>query len=337
MHRTISKSPLIALALLLHTSLTSADTFWLSNGDKFTGELQVSDGKTAIIRLPYANELRVDWKQVVAVSIQRPMLMSLDGLESSSVRSLEPAEKGQALVQDSHSHRTVALADIERLMPASKLTGDLKLEGNLDAKLDIHQDDQHSEEWRLKGEARAEHGSWRHVLSGELVNESKDGERTEDNWELEYDLDRFFTEHWYVRGTVAQDEDKFSSFNRQRAYGVGPGYRFWEDELGRLDLVAQFTRYQLDAGEQSLDFNAYTLAWDFKRQFVSTPFEVYSKAQLQIPQIDIIDYIVDSEYGLRYHLNDWARLSLLYELDLIRAGGQNYRDQHYLLGIGVSW
>ena len=59
MHRMIGKSPLITLALLLQTSIATADTFWLSNGDKFTGELQVSNGKTAIIRLPYANELRV--------------------------------------------------------------------------------------------------------------------------------------------------------------------------------------------------------------------------------------------------------------------------------------
>lgn len=58
------------------------------------------------------------------------MLMILDGLESSNVRSIEPADKGQALVQDSHSNRTVALVDIELLVPASKKTGDLRLEGN---------------------------------------------------------------------------------------------------------------------------------------------------------------------------------------------------------------
>lgn len=327
----------ISLALLLQVHGASADTFWLSNGDKFTGELQVSDGKIAKIRLPYANELLLEWKHVVAVDIQRPMLMSLDGLESRTVSSIEPAESGHATVQDGHLSSTVALADMHSLMPSRTFVRNLKLEGNFDAKLDVHHDSNQSEEWQFKGEARAEHDSWRHVLSGQIVNKTKDSERTEDNWELAYDLDRFLTQNWFIRSTAAQDEDKFSVFYRQRAFGMGPGYRFWDNELGRFDVITQFTRYQLSAEDQSLDFNAYTLAWDYKRLFVSSRFELYSKAQTQIPQIDIIDYIFDSEYGVRYRLNDWARLSLLYELDQIRAGGITSTDRHYLLGVGVSW
>src|SRR5690606_7301308 len=107
----------------------------------------------------------------------------------------------------------------------------------------------------LKGYTRVEHGRWRHVLSGQIEKESKDGERTEDNWELAYDLDRFFTEHWIARGSYDQDNDEFQFFERQRSYGVGPGYRFWESELGRFDLIAQLTRFELESDAGDLRFN----------------------------------------------------------------------------------
>jgi len=41
--------------------------------------------------------------------------------------------------------------------------------------------------------------------------------------------------------------------------------------------------------------------------------------------------------GLRYRLNDWARLSLLYELDMLSGLGQSVSERRYLLGVGVGW
>ena len=76
---------------------------------------------------------------------------------------------------------------------------------------------------------------------------------------------------------------------------------------------------------------------DYKRLLWGTRLEFYANAQLQIPHIEEIDYVLDSEFGLRYRLNQWARLSLLYELDQLRAPGQTVSDRHYLIGIGVGW
>ncbi|MNN69501.1 hypothetical protein D3C81_1852910 [compost metagenome] len=58
---------------------------------------------------------------------------------------------------------------------------------------------------------------------------------------------------------------------------------------------------------------------------------------MQVPRIDEIDYVLDSEFGLRYRLNDWARLSLLYELDQLRGLGETSSDRHYLIGVGIGW
>jgi hypothetical protein len=124
---------------------------------------------------------------------------------------------------------------------------------------------------------------------------------------------------------------------RQRILGTGPGYRFWDNELGRFDLIGQVNRVRLDSPYGDLSFDTWSMEWDYKRLLWGSRLEFYSNAELQVPQIDEIDYVFDGEAGLRYRLNDWARLSLLYELNQLRGLGTTVSDRHYLIGFGVGW
>lgn len=313
-----------------------ADTVWLNNGDRLTGEIILLDGGKLALKTQYAGQVLIDWKDIDTLRSEKPLLIKRDGLDSQHSRSLAAAGKGMVQLQNGKSE-TVPLASIRQIVPPRPFIKDRVWEGNLDVKLDMERNDDKTDEWKLKGDTRVEHGRWRHVLSGQFEKETTNGERTEDNWELEYDLDRFLTEHWFVRGSYDQENDEFQFFNRQRSYGVGPGYRFWDNELGRFDLIAQLSRFQLESDAGDIDFNAYSFEWDFKRLIWGTRFELYSKAQLQVPRIEEIDYVLDSEFGLRYRLNDWARLSLLYELDQVRGLGESDSDRHYLIGVGVGW
>ncbi|NQD95991.1 DUF481 domain-containing protein, partial [Pseudomonas sp. CrR25] len=146
-----------------------------------------------------------------------------------------------------------------------------------------------------------------------------------------------FSEHWFWRTGVEQQEDEFEFFTRQRIVGTGPGYRFWDNELGRFDLVGQLNRVNLESVNGDLSFDTVSLAWDYKRLLWGTRLEFYSSAELQVPEIEQVDYVLDSEFGLRYRLNSWARLSLLYELDQIRGLGQSSSERRYLIGVGVGW
>ncbi|MDH4555240.1 DUF481 domain-containing protein [Pseudomonas sp. BN417] len=313
-----------------------ADTVWLNNGDRISGEIILLDGGKLALKTKYAGRVLIDWKDIDTLSSEKPLLLKRGGFDSQHSHSLKAAGKGMVRLGDGEGE-TVPLASIQQLVPPRPLLKDRIWEGNLDAKLDMERNEDRQDEWKLKGDTRVEHGRWRHVLSGQFEKETTNGERTEDNWELEYDLDRFFTRHWFVRGSYDQHNDEFEFFERQRSYGTGPGYRFWDNELGRFDLIAQLTRFQLESDAGDIDFNAYSFEWDFKRLIWGTRFELYSKAQLQVPRIEEVDYVLDSEFGLRYRLNDWARLSLLYELDQLRGLGETSSDRHYLIGVGIGW
>ncbi|MGB4074323.1 DUF481 domain-containing protein [Pseudomonas sp.] len=313
-----------------------ADTVWLNNGDRLSGEIILLDGGKLALKTKYAGQVLIAWKDIDTLRSEKPLLVRRQGLDSEHSQQLDAAGKGMVRVLNATT-QTVPLASITRLVPPRPLFKDRIWEGNLDAKLDMERNEDETDEWKIKGNTRIEHGRWRHVLTGELERETKNGSQTDDNWQLEYDLDRFFTDHWFWRTGVEQREDEFAQVNRQRIVGTGPGYRFWDNELGRFDLISQFNRVRFETAQADLEFDTYSLEWDYKRLLWGSRLEFYTNAELQLPAIEEIDYALDSEMGLRYRLNDWARLSLLYELDQVRGLGQTTSERRYLLGLGVGW
>ncbi|WP_439887624.1 DUF481 domain-containing protein [Pseudomonas sp. MBLB4123] len=329
--RILSFSILLTLASPLW-----ADTVWLANGDRLSGEIVLLDGGKLALKTRYAGQVLIDWQDIDTLRSDKPLLLRRQGLDSQHSQQLAAAGSGMVRVLGAKTE-TVPLASITRLVPPRPLLRDRVWEGNLDAKLDLDRNENASDEWQVKGSSRVEHGRWRHVLAGELERETKNGSVVDDNWRLEYDLDRFFSQHWFWRTGVEQQEDGFEFFSRQRIVGSGPGHRFWDDELGRFDLIGQLNRVQLWSQGGDLAFNSLSLEWDYKRLLWGTRLELFSNAELQVPEIEAVDYVFDSEFGLRYRLNSWARLSLLYELDQIRGFGQSTSERHYLIGLGVGW
>ncbi|MEO4045823.1 DUF481 domain-containing protein [Pseudomonas sp. CAU 1711] len=332
----MSLRALLSLMVLIPALPARADTVWLNNGDRLSGEVLLLDGGKLALRTPYAGRVLIDWKDIDTLATGKPLMLRRSGLDSEGARTLQAVGQGMVRLVDGGSE-TVALSSIERLVPPRPLLKDRVWEGNLDAKLDMQRNQDSSDEWKLKGDTRIEHGRWRHVLRGELEHEQENGEKTEDNWSLEYDLDRFLDDHWFWRAGYEQSVDQFEALSRLRIIGTGPGYRFWDNELGRLDLVTQFNRVELDSALGDARFDSWSLEWDYKRLLWGTRLEFYSTAEVHLPQAAQIDYVFDGEAGLRYRLNDWARLSLLYELNQLRGLGTTLSDRHYLIGLGVGW
>lgn len=328
---------ILLVPLLLGLALSArADSVWLSNGDRLSGEILLLDGGKLVLKTQYAGRVLIDWKDIETLSADKPLMLRRQGFDSEQSERLKPAGPGQVRLVNG-SEQVVPMAEIDRLVPPRPVLKDRIWEGNLDAKLDMERNEDRTDEWKLKGDTRIEHGRWRHVLRAELEHETENGERTEDNWELEYDLDRFFTEHWFWRGGYERHDDQFETISSQQVLGTGPGYRFWDDELGRFDLITQLNRVRLESSYDDLEFDSWSLEWDYKRLLWGSRLEFYTNAEVQVPEIDAIDYVFDGEAGLRYRVNEWARLSLLYELNQLRGLGSTISERHYLIGIGVGW
>lgn len=332
------------LLIFLLCSLTLpalADTIWLNNGDRLTGEIVLLDGGKLALKTKYAGRVLIDWEDIDTLRSDQPLLVKRSGFEGQHSQHLQAAGTGMVRVVNGQS-QTVPLAEIKQLVPPRPLIKDFVWEGNLDAKLELERNQDDTDEYRLKGDSRISHGAWRHVFKGELEHETKNAQKVEQNWQFDYDLDRFITEQWFVRNSVHEQRDEFESIDRTSSYGIGPGYRFWDDELGRFELIAQYQRYKLHADASSSEpgdtsFDAGSIEWDYKRLLAGTRVELYSTGNLALPLVDQVDYVFEGEAGLRYRVNEWARISLLYELNQTRGLGQVSSDRQYMLGFGVGW
>jgi hypothetical protein len=327
--------------VLLSAQFARADAVWLNNGDRLSGEIILLDGGKLVLKTKYAGRVLIDWADIDTLSSDRPLLVKRSGFEGQHSQRLQAAEAGQVQVLNGQS-QTVALADIKQLVPPRPLISDFVWEGNLDAKLELERNQDDTDEFKLKGDSRVSHGAWRHVVKGELEHETKNSQKVEQNWKLDYDLDRFITEQWFVRSSLHEQRNEFESIDRVSSYGIGPGYRFWDNELGRFELIGQYQRYQLHADASAdnpgnTQFDAGSMEWDYKRLLAGTRIELYSTGNLALPLIDQVDYVFEGEAGLRYRVNEWARISLLYELNQTQGLGEVSSDRQYMLGFGVGW
>lgn len=173
----MSLRALCSIVVMLLAGPALADTVWLDNGDRLSGEIVLMDGGKLALKTRYAGQVLIDWKDIDTISSDKPLLIKQQGVSGQRSRTLEAAGKGMVRIVDGGSH-TVPLASIRQMVPPRPLVEDLVWEGNLDVKLDSKRNDSDKDEWKLKGDTRLRHGAWRHVLAGEVERERRTGARS---------------------------------------------------------------------------------------------------------------------------------------------------------------
>lgn len=152
-------------------------------------------------------------------------------------------------------------------------------------------------------------------------------------------LDRFLTEKWFWQGRLVYKRDKVEDLSRQRTVGTGPGYQFWDDELGAFSLgsLVNRTDYQFSDGSKE-NFYSIAMKWDYNRYLIGKKVEFFTNGEVGKPLSGVAEYALDAEMGLRYKVTDWAPLNLKAERDIIDGTNDADLDKtRYTAGFGVAW
>ncbi|WP_120994551.1 DUF481 domain-containing protein [Stutzerimonas urumqiensis] len=316
-----------------------ADTVWLKNGDRLTGKIAVLDGGKLLIETEYGGSIPIAWKQVATLESDRPLVVEFHGSPQDELsRSLSAADEGQVKLGNGSESRTVPLASISQLIHPKPLIQDFTWEGNVDVALDYKRAETNTDDYDVSFDTEAKHGLWRHNAQASYNREYQDGVTTTHNWEAEYALDRFIDEHWFWQGRLDYKRDHVEEVARQRTIGTGPGYQFWDNELGAFSLASLFNRsdYLFATGEKE-NFYSLAIKWDYNRYLVGKTFELFSTGELGKPLSNVADYSLDSELGLRYRVTDWASLNMKAEKDLVSGSEGDLDETRYTIGFGVGW
>lgn len=330
---------LLCLALASTSTATFADTVWLKNGDRISGKITVFDGGKLMIKTEYGGSIPLDWKQIKTMESDQELLVKQDDYMGEKPKSIKAAEDGKVILQNGEAPKTVELASIQQIIKPKPVVTDLQMKGNVDMGLDYKRAETDTDDYNVAFKTTARHGKWRHIGSGEYNRESQDSVVTTDNFALEYSLDRFFTDQWFWQGRLDYKRDKIEDLERQRTIGTGPGYQFWDDELGAFSLGGLFNRTDFQYADGDKDnFYSVAMKWDYNRYLIGKTVEFFTNGELGKPISNVADYSLDAEVGLRYKVTEWASLNLKAEKDLVSGtSGADLDSTRYTAGFGVAW
>ncbi|MFI8224724.1 DUF481 domain-containing protein [Pseudomonas sp. NPDC085632] len=330
---------LLCLAVFSASTPLLADTVWLKNGDKLSGTITVFDGGKLLIQTKYAGAVTIDWKEVKTLDSDQHLLVKQDAYTGEVSKSLTAAEDGKVTLANGEAPKTVELASIQQILKPKPVVEDLVWKGNVDLALDYQRAEKDTDDYDVGFKTTARHGRWRHTAEGEYNREVQDDETTTDNWRAEYALDRFLTDKWFWQGRLNYKRDHIEELARQRVVGTGPGYQFWDDELGAFSLGSLLNRTDYEYRDGSKDnFYSVAMKWDYNRYLIGKKVEFFTNGEVGKPLSGVADYALDAELGLRYKVTDWASLNLKAERDII--SGTNDADLNktrYTAGFGVAW
>ncbi|WP_460926297.1 DUF481 domain-containing protein [Pseudomonas sp. MC6] len=330
---------LLCLAVFSASTPLLADTVWLKNGDKLSGTITVFDGGKLLIQTKYAGTVTIDWKEVKTLDSDQHLLVKQDAYTGEVSKSLTAAEDGKVTLANGEAPKTVELASIQQILRPKPVVEDLVWKGNVDLALDYQRAEKDTDDYDVGFKTTARHGRWRHTAEGEYNREVQDDETTTDNWRAEYALDRFLTDQWFWQGRLNYKRDHIEELARQRVVGTGPGYQFWDDELGAFSLGSLLNRTDYEYRDGSKDnFYSVAMKWDYNRYLIGKKVEFFTNGEVGKPLSGVADYALDAELGLRYKVTDWASLNLKAERDII--SGTNDADLNktrYTAGFGVAW
>ncbi len=324
--------------LAFSPSVLLADTVWMKNGDRLSGQIKFYDGGKLLLQTDYGGAIALDWKQVATLESDQPLLIKEHALGGERAKSLQAAESGKVLLANGEAPKLIELAAIQQILKPKPLVEDLTWRGHVDAAMDYKRAESDSDDYALDLRTQARHGPWRHNGEGGYQRQYQERVVATDNWNAEYALDRFIDAQWFWQGRLEYERDQVEELERQRTLGSGPGYQFWDDQLGAFSLAALLNHadYRYRGGEQD-SFYALSSKWDYNRYLAGKALELFSTGELGKPLGNAAEYSLDAELGLRYKVTDWASLNMRAQKDLVSGAQGDLDETRYSLGFGIGW
>lgn len=303
------------------------DTVWLTNGDRISGEITEISGATLKIKTSYAATLSLDTSAIRSFTTDSAHRLQIN-LKPHTAQIQESDTKGQVKIDG----KQVAIDDL-KLVPDQ---GRWKKSALLETTLDVDNDHDRKENFHINGELHLDSDTWRHELNAEAKRDKENHRLSEDTEEYSYSLDYLFNEHWLLRTDTSYRAEGTTLQHYYTYAGTGPGYRLWGENRDKLDLIVAYRRFWLTASPVKLELNAISANLDYQQFWFDDKLETFSDIELSHMNIHNLDYILNSNLGLRLYITHHLHVSFKYDYNKTRYSFGSIKDSSYVLGAGVN-
>ncbi|MCS6192681.1 DUF481 domain-containing protein [Shewanella baltica] len=331
MHNLISNPALYLAATLCSLSpLCLADTVFLLNGDKISGEIKEFNDQDLIIKTSYAPKIAIQRSAILSLEVSTPKPWSVGrSIQDISIQASE--QHGMVLI----NHQQTPVDELRFSQHYADSAWNYN--GSVETTLDVTKHKKNSQKLHVKGDITAETLQWRHTIKTEVRYETEDDLTKRNTLEGHYSLDYLINEHWLLRQEDFYQEDKLGTDTHSFYAALGPGYRFWGAGRDKLDFVVTYNHFWLGQQSFKLELNAWAASLNYKQYWFDGILESYADLQIAFPDIPAIDYISNSTLGLKYLLTQRIYLSFKYDFNDTKTVIGNTRDTSYTLGLGVNF
>lgn len=347
--RTLSSLGLTVALATVGISQSHADTIWLNNGDKITGKITLLDGGKLFVTTDYAGSVSVAWDKVKTFESDHGLVIQGERYEKGVLYPSLKAGDTRAVVgtpsaiepTSTGGQQTLPLSDIKTIVAAKPLVTDFSWKGNIDAGISHKKSSTETENYDVTLDTSMRHGTWRHNLDGSFHQAEENEVLSTKNAAGEYALDKFLDEQWFWQARYQYKRDWIEDIKINRSFGLGPGYQFWDNDLGAFSLTSlvnsQTFIYQNDADGKQDHFYSGGLKWAYNRYLYSKSIEAFTTGEVGRSFDGTAPIYLKAEGGLRFKLTDWSSMSMKVARTRIESNEGNVDDTLYTLGLGVGW
>lgn len=322
-----------------------AGTVWMDNGDRITGSILSLDNGILLLKTEYGGDMRLQFEHVKTLQSDGDLIIRDQSLVHDYYAKLVRGDEGEVVLEgvqrspagQAEVRTQMALSSLDSMARPKRLWGETAVNGRLDVSAMQKTASVDSQDLGLDFQLDTRRGVWRNSLSA-AYHRSKDGDDVgTDNFGGQYVLDRFMTEKAFWQARARYRRDLVEEVSRQVAYGTGPGYQFWDDELGAFALSGLLGRveYGYDDGDSEGAY-AGAVRWNYTRYLHGKQIQLYTDGEL-IRAIGGAGWGVSGQIGLRYNLNSWLSFYIKYARDQISGGRASTNESTYQTGLGLSW
>jgi ribosome recycling factor len=320
--------PFILTALNLIAAHSLADTVWLTNGDRISGDIVELSNASLKIKTGYAGTIALDTNVIQSFHTDAKQHWQIN-LKPRSVLINQSDRHGHVNIDG----KNIAIHDLKLTPPQAHW----KKSGLLETTLDVDNDEQRKEKLHINSELNLESKHWRHELKGEVKRDQENHKISEDTEEFNYTLDYLFSEHWLLRTDSTYREEGSTITNRYMYLGTGPGYRLWGENEDKLDIILSYNHIWLHSSTIDMDLDAWGTKLDYTQFWFDKKLETFADIQISHLYLSNLNYIANTSAGLRFYFTHHIHLSFKYDYNETQFSFGSIKDSSYVLGAGANF